>query len=172
MAEMQNILDDPVEALVADLNSQEDIFFSTEDGKSSQADTTKNSLRKDSLRKSIAKLRQSIGERPELKLDQGFLNQFETPDAKETKESSIKELGIVKKATYIAKTPEESREAGTYDSGQLKLNQLKTPSASRASNVRPDLYKLDMFGKKCAEEDLDFQYPTEAELQQLMHTSG
>ena len=113
MAEMQQILDDPVEALVADLNSQEDILFQTDDGKTSQADTSKNN----SLRKSIAKLRQSIGERPELKLDQGFLNQLETPDAKEIKESSIKELGLVKKATYIAKTPEESREVTTYDSG-------------------------------------------------------
>ena len=97
-------------------------------------------------------------------MDQGFLNQLETPDAKEIKESSIKELGLVKKATYIAKTPEESREGATYDSAQLKLNLLKTPSVSRQSNVRPDLYKLDMFGKKCAEEDLDFQYPTESEL--------
>ena len=92
MAEMQKILDDPVEALVADLNSQEEMFFSPENGKTSQADTSKNSLRK-----SINKLRQSIAERPELKLNTGFMTQSPgTPSEKVVKGSDIKELGIVK----------------------------------------------------------------------------
>ena len=64
-------------------------------------------------------------------------------------------------------SPSESREVEAFVStGTLNFNLLKT--SERKSITRPDLYKLDMFGKKCAEEDLDFQYPTEAELLQLM----
>ena len=37
---------------------------------------------------------------------------------------------------------------------------------------RPDLYKLDMFGKKCPDEDLDFQFPTEAELRRIMQANN